>query len=221
MLLRDKIIQKVFLILILLLVSNICFSQVKDSVSSVQNVEKTILSKVEIAAANKFPITRLLNIEYSKITPYKTTHEYLGSDLPAGKVTNLHLTRISANVALIKGKRWAFGTTLNYRHISIEADGINFFSDPTKLNRYQEEFNYHSSSLHLTYFTKLFNKTVVYSGTASVDGSEQHFERLRGMVTGTMVLKATPQTKMTIGIVGLIDPSALVPSFIRLPAKIN
>ena len=76
----------------------------------------------------------------------------------------------------------------------------------------KQNFHYHSEALSLTRFSKLFNKIAIYSATASVDGSEQHFERIRGMLTASLVLKATADTKMTVGIAVIIDPSSQVPA---------
>lgn len=52
---------------------------------------------------------------------------------------------------------------------------------------------------------------MVYSSSVMVDGSEKHFERVKGIFTGTMVLKANQRTKMTAGFLISIDPSAPTP----------
>ena len=44
-----------------------------------------------------------------------------------------------------------------------------------------------------------------------MNGNDKHFERVKGIFTGTMVLKASQRTKMTAGILVSIDPSAPTP----------
>ncbi len=75
----------------------------------------------------------------------------------------------------------------------------------------KEDFHYLFSSLNFTYFSTLFNKRTIYSSSVIVEGSDQHFERVKGMLTGVMVLKGTAKTKMTVGFAVNIDPTAQVP----------
>ncbi|WP_205945164.1 hypothetical protein [Pedobacter psychrodurus] len=82
--------------------------------------------------------------------------------------------------------------------------------------RTEEDFNYLFSSLNFTYFSSLFKKRMIYSSSFLVDGSEKHFERIKGIFTGTMVLKANQRTKMTAGVLVNIDQSAqspIIPTF--------
>lgn len=207
----QEFLKKALLSYSLILVAAHCSAQEKDSINILKN---DILEKVEVGAAEKFPMARLLNVEYDHTMPYRYTSKYLDSELPEGKVNSISQVKVSSNINLIKKKKWSLGTTLNYQYISANTDGTNFFNNQQSLTDQTQDFHYHSESLNLTYYSKIFNKIVVFSGTATVDGSEQHFERVRGLVTATMVLKANAQTKMTIGLVGLIDPTAIVPTFI-------
>jgi hypothetical protein len=194
-----------------ILASAFCSAQEKDSINAPKN---NISEKVSAGVAEKFPMARLVNVEYDHTMPYKFTSKYLDSELPEGKVNSIFQVKVSSNITLIRKKKWSLGTTLNYQYFSANTDGTNFFNNQESFTNHTQDFHYHSESLNLTYYSKLFNKIIVFSGTATVDGSEQHFERVRGLVTATMVLKANAQTKMTIGLVGLIDPTSIVPTFI-------
>lgn len=170
-----------------------------------QTKKDSIPQKVLAYAAEKFPIARDFNIEFTQLTPYKFTSKLHDVDQPENKVSNFSQVRVSSNINLIKTKKWTLSTNLNYRYTSLSTE--NSIVDYPKNN----DFHYHSETLSLGYYSKLFNKIMVYSANVSVDGSEEHFERVRGMATATMVLKANAKTKMTVGIVGIIDPSAQVP----------
>ncbi|MFT3919917.1 DUF6268 family outer membrane beta-barrel protein [Cloacibacterium sp.] len=187
-------------------------SQQKDSIKKVTlkpNTSKIIKKE----AAERFPKTRLLNIEYNQLSPYNYSSNYKETPLPEGKVKNVSQISVSSNVNIIKKKKWSFSTILNYRYINTTADASDIFSDNKNLTRQKEDFHYFSGSASLGYYSKLFGKTMIYSGTATVDASDKDFGRLRGFLTATMVLKATPETKMTVGIIGLVDPNAIVPAF--------
>lgn len=164
--------------------------------------------------AEKFPITRVLNIEYNQITPYNFSSQLRGQELPESKVKNSYRAKISANINLVTAQKFVLSTNLNYRYIS----AITEINDPAGSPYFgnKEDYHYHSESLSLTYFSKLFNKMMIYSASVSVDGSEQHFERLRGIATATIVLKANAKTKMTVGLLVAIDPSVqspVIPTF--------
>ncbi|MCS3532109.1 hypothetical protein [Chryseobacterium sp. JUb7] len=179
----------------LLTFSNFYLAQTRDSIPQ----------KVMAYVAEKFPLARDFNVEFTQLTPYKFSSKLHGADLPENKVNNFSQVKLSSNINLIRTKKWILSTTLNYRYTSVDTE--NSISDYAKNN----DFHYHSETLSFTYFSKLFNKTTVFSANFSIDGSEQHFERMRGMVTGTMILKANPKTKMSVGLVGIIDPSSQVP----------
>lgn len=182
-------------------VTSISFAQKKDSLSD----------KVTAYVADKFPATRVFNVEYSQISPYQYSSKLLGTNLPENKVENLYQIKINANINIIRKKNWMLGTAFNYRYLYATTE-INAPNSSIKGN-VENEYHYHSTSLNFTYFSKLFNKTVIYSNNLIVDGSEKHFERIKGLLTGTMILKANAQTKIMVGLVVNIDPSSQVPVF--------
>lgn len=188
-------------------------AQQVDSIKIVELKQNTA-QIVKREVAEKFPRTRLLNIEFNQLAPYNYTSKYLGEDLGEGKIKNVSQINISSNINIIKQKKWSVSTILNYQYINMKAEASDIFTDPTHFQDTQQDFHYFSTSINTGYYSKLFGKTMIYSGTATVDASDKNLERLRGLITATMVLKATPKTTMTIGLVGLIDPNAIVPSFL-------
>ena len=190
-----KILNKIIVPLAILPLNKI-IAQKKDSIPQ----------KVVVFVTDKFPQTRDLNVEFTQLTPYKFSPELYDADLPENKIKNYQQVKANANVYFIKNRKWMLSTSLNYRFTHLESE------NEMPLFNNEQNFHYHSEALSLTRFSKLFNKIAIYSATASVDGSEQHFERIRGMLTASLVLKATADTKMTVGLAMIIDPSSQVPA---------
>lgn len=184
------------------------FSQTTDSIPKSKKDSLNFPKKVVAFAADKFAITRPLNIEFTQTAPFSFKSEKDGIRLPESKANRFHQVKVSANINLIKRKTWLLGTTLGYRLTSTEAeiDQIGASNITTS-----NDFSYLFSSLNLTYFSSLLGKRVFYSSILMVDGSNKHFERVKGIFTGTMVLKANQRTKMTAGFLISIDPSAPTP----------
>ncbi len=170
----------------------------------------SIPQKVIAFVTDKFPQARDLNIEFTQVTPYKYSPELYGNDLPENKIRSFQQVKANANVYFIKNRKWILSASLNYRFTSINSENrVNLFSEQ---NISRGNFHYHFESVNITRFAKIFSKTAVFSASASADGSDQHFERIRGMVTGSLVLKANAKTKMTLGVAVFIDPSTPIPA---------
>lgn len=184
--------NKATLVFSVLILSNVIgFAQKRDSIPE----------KAKAFIADKFPMARALNLEYNLVSPYRYTSKFFGTAQPESKVESLYQLKASVNINFITSKQWSLGTILGYRYVSAKLEN-------TQERKY---FHYHSESLNLSRYSKLFGKTAIYTASAVVDGSERHFERLRGLLTATLVLKATRATQMTLGLIGFVDPGALVP----------
>ncbi len=191
--------KKIFVALALLPVAKQINAQKKDSIPQ----------KIVAFVTDKFPQTRDLNVEITQVTPYELTPELHGINLPENKVKNFQQVKANANIYLIKNRKWMLSTSVNYKFTLMETENELPVFPNANNNTYN--FHYHSESLSITHFSTLFNKIAVYSATTSVDGSDQHFERFRGMLTGSLVLKANATTKMTVGLAVLIDPTVQIP----------
>nr|WP_068886637.1 hypothetical protein [Pedobacter panaciterrae] len=184
------------------------FSQTTDSIPKGKQDSLNFPKRVVTFAADKFAITRPLNIEFTQTAPFNFKSEKDGNSLSENRANRFQQVKVSANINLIKRKTWLLGTTLGYRLTSAEVEIGQIGTSKTTISN---DFHYLFSSLNLTYFSSLFGKRMVYSSSVMVDGSDKHFERVRGIFAGTMVLKANQRTKMTAGLLVSIDPSAPTP----------
>lgn len=169
-------------------------------------VNDSIPKKVVAYAAEKFPFTRLLNAEFRYDAPYDISPALKSGDLPEGRVAQLYQSRISANVNFIKSRQWVFSTGLLYNFIHTETDG-------TGLTRGEQSHDMHffAAGLNLTHFTKMFGRMAILTAGVIPTGGDDGFERVTGMVSANLVLKADGKTKMTLGLLGIVDPSSVVP----------
>jgi hypothetical protein len=157
--------------------------------------------------ADKFPFTRLINTEFRYDAPYDFTPELAGSSgLPKGRVTQLYQTRVSANINFIKSKQWVFSTGLFYNFIHAETEGGSLNAAEST-----NDLHYFTAGLSISHFNTLWGNTAIYTATVLPSGSGEGFERVTGLVSATLVLKADATTKMTVGLLGIIDPTSIVP----------
>lgn len=208
---NTNMIRKIGLIIGLLPLSVECFSQTKDSIESVRD-SVTISHSQRVAAyvAEKIAAARPLNLEYTFNAPYSFTSErFGGAKIPESRMERFNVFEASSNFNFLQKKNWFMGTTLAYRNISTQAT----IAEPGTRNIRNVEHDYHyfSANLNFSYFSTLFGKRTIYTSSLMSDGSNQHVERVRGVLIGTMILKANERTKMTVGILGIIDPSEQFP----------
>jgi hypothetical protein len=191
-----KTLRRMLVPLAILPFKNMIYAQKKDSIPL----------KVRAFFADKIPQARNFNLEYTFVTPSSFSSQLQGKDLPDNKVKSFQQVKADANIYFIKNRSWLLSTALSYRYTSIRNE--NSVIPGTEG---EETFHYHSEAINLSYFSRLFEKTAIYSASISTDGSDQRFERIRGLVTASLILKATPKTKMSLGLAGIIDPSTQIP----------
>lgn len=194
-----NLLRKILLVFCISILSNLSFSQSQNS-----NAEKA-----SQYAAGKFAAARQLNIEFETVAPNSYTSNWGNIALPEGDKTDMTRVKLGSTFNLIRKQKWMLSTTIDYRHTSLTAETMNPISG--SLSIFKEEYHYHSSSLNFTRFSSLFKKRIIYTSRFIVDGSEKHFERIKGMLSATMVLKATPRTKFMAGLLVNIDPSTQLP----------
>lgn len=175
------------------------FAQTKDSIPQ----------KVQAIVADKFPAARVLNLTYEYNGGFKYSSNVKGGASTQGKVESFHQAGGSLNVNFLNRRSWTLGTSLGYQYTSFNVQESDLNAQPLKMRT--QDFHYHYESLNFSYFSKLFGKMVIYSASFMTDGSDKGFERMRGMLTGTWVLKATRDVQMTIGLLGFVDPAAIIP----------
>ncbi|AXY72565.1 hypothetical protein D3H65_00610 [Paraflavitalea soli] len=175
-----------------------------------QNGDSTNVPKQIVAyAADKFSNIRPLNFEFAHAGPYNFTANRGSVKLPGSKVNSFTQAKTSATLVFIKRKTWMLGTSLGYKY----TNGVIALTDPASgsIRDMDGRAHYFSASANFTRFSTLFNKKAVYYARLIVDGSDKYVERVKGLISGALVLKANERTKITAGLLLNIDPSSQVP----------
>jgi hypothetical protein len=186
-----------------------CAAQNTDITRQTKTDSLGLPGLVVAAVADKFAISRPLNIEFAHAAPYSYRSVKGSSNFPDGKFNSFEQTKVSANISFIKRQKWLLGATLGYRGTSTQAEVLQPGIASNLVLK--EDFHYLFSAVSFTYFSTLFMKRAFFSSTVLVDGSEKHFERIKGIFTGTMLLTANQKTKITVGLLLNIDASAQTP----------
>jgi hypothetical protein len=171
--------------------------------------QDSIVKKVTRFAADKFTEQRPFSIDFKEYGNYNFSSNTRDRDLPDGEFTKWLQFTASANVNLLQNSRWLLQANGLYRFVSAESR----FSAPAPglQQNYNEDHHYHTEGLNLSYFSKLFGKTAIYTAGFALDGSEKRIERVRGVLSGIVVLKTNETTTMSVGLAGTTDPGAQIP----------
>ena len=154
--------------------------------------------------AEQFSQTRILDIQYGMMGSRDFGTEILGNDLEKGNIETTQDLQVNINLPIIQKKRWKLTYSGQYTYQNYN------YAFPNAQNT-QIDLHYLNSGVSFTYFSSLFKKSIIYNTSLFVDGSDKMFGRATGLITATMVLKRKPNSSMTVGLVGIIDPTNNVP----------
>jgi hypothetical protein len=173
----------------------------------------SLKQKAQTAIADKFPFTRVLDVRYVQYLPQDFDSELLDDDYISGRIKNRGKMNFFANIPVVMKKKWNITATANYKYEFFELEQIKDFEGvPAAVYNKKYDFHYLSAALSFTGFTSLFKKPFIYNASFIVDGTERKAQRIKGFVGGSIVLKANAKTKMTLGLIVLIDPTSPVPA---------
>jgi hypothetical protein len=170
--------------------------------------QDSLAIKAAAFTADKFAERRPFSVDYKRYANYNFSSAFNGLDLPDGRVTNWSQVTASANIPFFQNRSWLLTGSAFYRFVATE---YSYAASPSAaLQSTTKDFHYHTEGLNATYFSKLLGKTAVFTAGVNVDGSEEAFERVRGLFTASIVLKADSRTKMNVGLLYNTDPSTLI-----------
>jgi len=184
-------------------------------ISSVVNAQEIEEERAEAKERinDKFPSTRAFDFQMHQYTPADFDSELYDKDYQNGKMANYTKLRFAANLPIIKKPKWALTGSLLYNYSSLKFEDVENKMNPSlPMFDYKEDFHYFSGTLNSTYFTKLFNKPFIINGSVTLDASDKDFGRIKGNVMGTFILKKTDRTRISLGAMVFIDPTAPIPA---------
>lgn len=176
---------------------------------TVAQTQDSVVKKVTRFTADKFAEQRPFSIDFKQYGNYNFSSNLRDRNLPDGEFPNWSQFTASANVNLLQNRHWLLQVNGLYRYVSVESRFTA--AAPGVLQNYNEDHHYHTEGMNLSYVSKLFGKTAIYTAGFALDGSEKRIERLRGIFSGIVVLKANERTTMSVGLAGTTDPGAQLP----------
>ncbi|MGO2102513.1 MAG: hypothetical protein ACTH3E_05640 [Psychroflexus halocasei] len=154
--------------------------------------------------AEKFSKTRVLNIEYNHGGSYKFDTDFENKKFDRTYVDQTQELDVNVNLPILQGENWKFTYSGSY-HLQ------SYTFDDQEKNLDNEKLHYMSSSASFTYFSSLFKKPMIYSGSLILDASGEMFGRIKGMASATMVLKSERESSWSVGVIGLSNPTIATP----------
>ncbi len=181
------------------------------TVSWAQGSNDTISKTVLDFSIPSYPRIRQFSVSYDQSGWTDYTSDFKGFTSESGKVKR---GRFQANgtIPIIIKEKFTLSATEVYTHEELSLkDVINPTFGQLKSNYSFDDFN---TSLNLTYKSRLFNKLLITSASIMA-GSEDfiNVEKVSGLLTATLVFQKRPQTRYTLGLAAIIDPSTQIPAF--------
>lgn len=183
------------------------------SVHAVSQEKEPDMKTLGKAIVDKFPTTRTFDLQYEQLGPSNYDSELFGNKFERGRVENHSRFKAAFNLPFYasKSKRFVLTTSLRYKYESYQFGDIYNYTTTQTYRRENEDVHYWAGALTATYMSSLFKKPIIYSATVSVDGNEEDLQRVKGFASAVLVLKRTPSTTITAGVLVLVDPSSIVP----------
>ncbi|WP_306353288.1 hypothetical protein [Flavobacterium sp. '19STA2R22 D10 B1'] len=174
--------------------------------------EKEIKTQIRKEITDRFPATRIFDVQYQQYLPTDFDSQLFGNDFQKGEIQNHSKLKLIANIPFYKKPKWTLTSSFNYRYETFDLKNVENVSMPSAMP-YNEKLDFHylSAAVSFTGFTSLFKKTFIYNASIIADGSNKDVERFKVFFGGTFVLKRTERTTITAGIIAFIDPASPIP----------
>lgn len=182
----------------------ICFFCFSISHGTAQ--DSTPMKKFSASITERFAETRMFDFEYQGLSSRTIKPILLEAKHSKMKVNHHSGFKTSINIPVLKGNKWQLTYSLLYHYQGMELTTAN-----QPLN--EVDLHYVKSTATYSHFTSIFGKLLVLNGSLILDGSQKNFERLKPMASAFLVLKKTEDVRMSVGIIGVFDPTSRTPVF--------
>ncbi|MBB1195079.1 hypothetical protein DNC80_15545 [Flavobacterium sp. SOK18b] len=170
--------------------------------------------KAEKRLKAEFPSFRMINLEYIQTGKSEFNSQLFDQDFQKGTLKNIKTVNLGVNLPIYIKKKLTVTSSLNYKFNEFEFSDIqNVATIPSFQQNDLVTFHNFSTALSATYFSTLFKKPIIYNTSIIADGNQEGFERLKGLIGFSFILKKTARVTMTLGAIVFVDPTAQIPFF--------
>lgn len=175
--------------------------------------EKADMKSFGKAITDKFPATRTFDVQYDNLGSTNYDSKLFGKPFESGRIENHTRVKVAFNMPFYasKSRRFVLTASLRYKYETYDFGNIYNVDLNDYYTRENQEIHYFAGALSATYISTLFNKPIIYNASATVDANQEKFQRVKGFVSASLVLKKTANTTITIGALAMIDPSSIIP----------
>lgn len=181
------------------------------TVSWTQQSNDTISRSVQDLSRPNYPRIRQLSVSYDQSGWTDYTTDFKGFTIEKGKVNRGRL-QVNGTIPIITKENFTLSATEVYTHEELSLkDIINPTFGQLKSNYSFENFN---TTLNLTYKSRLLSKVIITNINIIV-GSQDfiNVEKVSGLLTATLIFQKRPNTRYTLGLAAIVDPSSQIPAF--------
>ena len=180
-------------------------AQVKDSIFK---------SQAEKELKAEFPSFRMFNVEYNHVGRTDFTSQLYDQDFQKGELKNQKAVTLSVNLPVYRKNKLTVTSSLIYKFNEFEFSSLENIATGSSFNQNNlVTFHNFSTAVSATYFSSLFHKPIIYNTSIIADGNQEGFERIKGFVGFSFIMKRTARTTITLGAIAFIDPTAQIPFF--------
>lgn len=198
--------HKIFIVITLL------FSQLSFAQTSQENTKDTAKNKSSRRFKEKFPNTRFLNLEYSQSFNRDFHSRLLEEKYMEGEIKNQFNFIASTNIPVYTKNALSITASGRYQYNRFDFSNLEPITNIQVFEKEGSiEHHYFTTAVSATYFSSLFNKPILYNATLFIDGNDNGFERVKGMLGFSFILKRTASTTMTLGGIALLDVTSQIP----------
>ncbi len=174
-------------------------------------------------AALKNPILRQAGVSFETLGGGQTTSKLYGQPLLRGRSQVSRLTAFF-NVPVAQIGKTLVSTSFGARRQTIDLYDVESYDLALPVSNMRVDKTVINASISVTHIDSLFNKPVVYSITATAVADPESWQR-RLVFSGviSLTVKQTRNTSLSVGLLGLIDPTSVIPvlPFVRYYHKFN
>ena len=183
---------KSFIIVAVMLTSVLAISQEKKA---------KFHQKADSIIRAEFPRTSIFNVDYGHSFSRDFESKLLGENFQKGKLSNQKALNISTNIPFYRYKKWTFTASANYAFNEFEFNDLSTVSTTSSFQQNDiSKFHNFSTSISTTLFSSLFKKPLIYNASLIVDGNNEGFERIKGLIGASLILKRTARTTIEYAI---------------------
>lgn len=178
--------------------------------SFAQNTD-TLVSRTGKRIIERFPSSRTIDVQYNLTGDSKLKSK--GGKLGAnGQLQDLQSVRVNANIPfLVIKKKLIFALNGAYNR-----SFGRWIASPEQQQQVatSKDINlaYWSAGVNSIYITELDGRPLIFSGSFISDGDKRDLHAMRGLMTAFWTLKSNEKTKLSLGLVGIIDRMSPIPA---------